>query len=58
MLKQRKDSELSVSSAETSVNKCASVLSNDKAKANPCPEFLCNFGCKEDIGKAHFLKLS
>lgn len=56
MLKQRKDSELSVSSAETPVNKCASVLSNDKA--NPCSEFLCNFGCKEDIGKAHFLKLS
>lgn len=56
MLKQRKDSELSVSSAETPVNKYASVLSNDKA--NPCSEFLCNFGCKEDIGKAHFLKLS
>ena len=55
MLKQRKVSELSVSSAETPVNKCASVLSNHKA--NPCSEFLYNFGCEEEIGKAHFLKL-
>lgn len=54
MLKQRKVSELQVSFAETPVNKWTSVLS--KHKANPCAEFLCNCGCKEEIEKAHFLK--